>query len=344
MKKTRVKWGFIWIVIASVLWGISYVPKEAIWFVEPLGTLWENGGSDLFEGTIVVSALQALVFAVVLFFLWSCINNKPREVYRNFVTWPISKWFLVSAFFGGMMAMFGSTVATAYVGAGYASAIALLSAVVGAVYGRFMLNEKMTLATVAGILVLMIGGILVLNPVEMVHDMMNPDAKSGVMIGYIGGILSAVGWGIESCYNVRGLDLADSEASTPVRYGWECILWFVIVFPLTAATVGFDNFNSLVLECLTSTDIMCILLFTALSLGIADSLLHKGYSMMGAGRGLAINAIYAPVSLVALWVFLKDYNISIWLAIGSVIAVAGTFIMYWEKEEIVDTIRDVEQV
>ena len=84
------------------------------------------------------------------------------------------------------------------------------------------------------------------------------------------------------------------------------------------------------------------MIFTALSLGIADSLLHKGYSQMGAGRGLAINSIYVPVSLVALWVFLKDYEISMWLIVGTIVCIIGTVVMYWEKDEIQDSVRDVD--
>ena len=138
MKSNRVKWGFIWIILASLLWGFSYVPQEAIWSIEPLGTLWYNGGADLLEATIVLASMQSLMFTIVLFLLWSCVNNKPREAFRNLVHWPISKWFLVSAFFGGLMAMFGSTLATAFVGADFAAAIALLSSVFGAIYARVL--------------------------------------------------------------------------------------------------------------------------------------------------------------------------------------------------------------
>ena len=83
--------------------------------------------------------------------------------------------------------------------------------------------------------------------------------------------------------------------------------------------------------------------FTALSLGVADSLLHKGYPLMGVGRGLAINSgIYVPASLVALWVFLKDYSISLWLLVGTVVAIIGVFIMYWETDEEQDSVREIE--
>ena len=82
MKSNRVKWGFIWIILASLLWGFSYVPQEAIWSIEPLGTLWYNGGADLLEATIVLASMQSLMFTIVLFLLWSCVNNKPREAFR----------------------------------------------------------------------------------------------------------------------------------------------------------------------------------------------------------------------------------------------------------------------
>ena len=344
MRSNRVKWGFIWIIIASVLWGFSYIPQEAIWFIEPLASLWEAGGASLLEGTIVLASMQSLMFTIILFLLWSCINNKPKEVFRNLVHWPISKWFLISAFFGGLMAMFGSTLATAFVGADFAAAIALLSSVVGAVYGRIMFKEVLTKKTIIGIIVLLIGGILVLDPQAMINNITSPEARDGVWLGYVGGILSAIGWGIESCYNIRGLDVADTEATTPVRYFWEFVLWMVIIFPITGAIVGFDTFYGIVIDCFTTADIFCVLVFTALSLGVADSLLHKGYPLLGVGRGLAIiSGIYVPVSLVALWVFLKDYDISAWLIVGTIVAIIGVFVMYWEKDEIQDSVREIEE-
>ena len=340
LKSKRAKWGFIWIVISSTLWGLSYVPKEIIWYIDPLGPMWDEGGLPLLEGTIVASALQALFFGIFLVLLWSLINGKTREAVRNFRTWPVSKWFFVSAIFGGLMAMFGSTLATAYVGADYAAAIALLSAAAGTLYGRAFLKEKLTVYSIAGMIIMTIGGIFVIDPVAMVEEVMNPDGKNGVIIGYIGGILSAIGWGIESCYNVRGLEMADNEATTPVRYTWECLIWLFIILPILGIFVGFDSLYGTLIECLMSPAMWVLTLITVLSLGIADSLLHKGYILLGAGRGLAMNAIYAPISIFALWFFLKDYPISIWLVIGLVICIIGTIVIYWDKDEFEETVRD----
>lgn len=342
MRSNRAKWGIIWIVLASILWGFSYVPQEAVWYIEPLGSLYEKGGADLLEATIVYASMQALMFTIVLFLLWSCINNKPKEAIRNIVHWPISKWFLVSAFFGGLMAMFGSTLAVAFVGADFAASIALLSAVSGALYARFAFKEIITKKMIAGIIVLIVGGILVLDPQAMINDITG-GGKDGAWLGYVGGILSAIGWGIESCYNVRGLDVADTEATTPARYFWEFILWVVIIFPITGLIVGFDTFYGIVIDCFTTPEIFGLLIFTALSLGVADSLLHKGYPLTGVGRGLAINSgLYVPVSILALWIFLKDYPISSWLIVGTIVAIVGVFIMYWEKEEVQDSLREVD--
>ena len=306
--------------------------------------MWETGGVTLLEGTVVASALQALFFGTFIFLLWSLINGKQREAVETFVTWPISKWFFASAIFGGLMAMFGSTLATAYVGADYAATIALLSATAGTLYGRAFLKEKLTPTSVLGMIVMTIGGILVIDPVAMINEMSDPSGKDGLIFGYVGGILSAIGWGVESCYNVRGLEMSDNEATTPSRYMWECIIWLTIIMPLICLFVGIsegvDVLYGTLWACLMSPAMWVLTLITVFSLGIADSLLHKGYILLGAGRGLAMNAIYAPISLLALWVFLKDYDISFWLIVGSFICIVGTFIIYWHKEEFDESVRD----
>ena len=340
MKSSRVKWGFVWIIIASVIWGFAYIPQELVWWNEPLAGLNAEGGVSSIEGSMVVAAIQCLMFALVLFFLWSCVLNKPKEVARNFVCWPVSKWFFLCSIIGGLGAMFGSTLAVAFVGADYASAIALTCAVVGAIYGRFLFKEKLSKKAILGIIILTIGGILVLDPVNLVHSLTDPASKDGLVIGYLGGILSAVGWGIESCYTVRGLDVADAEATTAVRYGWEVIVWFVFVFPIVGAIVGFDDFYSIVIDCITNPNIVLMLGMVALTMGVADSLINKSLPLLGVGRALSINALYVPVALLALWLFLKDYTISIWLIIGVIVAVAGTFVMYWDRGDIEDSVRE----
>ncbi len=340
MISNRYKWGFFWIVWASILWGFSYVPQELVWWFDPLAGLWEAGGTELIEGSMIVAAMQALMFAIVLFLLWSTVNGKPKEAVKNLVHFPVSKWFLVSAFWGGLLAMFGSTLATAFIGADFSSAIALLSGVTGALYARVLFKEKLTKKLIVGLIITTIGGILICDPSAIMDNITNP-AKDGVWLGYLGGIMSAIGWGVESCYNVRGIDVADTEATTVPRYFWEMILWFVIVMPLTAAIVGWGDFYSLLGEVMSNPNVYGLLIFTALSLGVADSLLHKGFPLMGVGRGLAVdNAVYVPAALISLWVFLKDYDISIWLIAGAVVAIIGTFVMYWEKEEVQDGLRD----
>ncbi|AMK13527.1 EamA-like transporter family protein [methanogenic archaeon mixed culture ISO4-G1] len=342
MIANRYKWGFFWILWASILWGFSYVPQELIFYFEPMSTLYDLGGMDLIESVMIVSALQALMFAVVLFLLWSCVNGKPMEVIRNVCHWPVSKWFLVSAFWGGLMAVFGSYLAVAFIGADFAAAIALLSTVTGAIYGRFLFKEKMSTKLIIGIIITTVGGVLICNPEAIIENMSTP-GNEDIWIGYIGGALSAIGWGVETCYNIRGLDVADTEATTAVRYFWEMILWFCIVFPIVGALVGFDTFFGFIGECFGNPAIFGLLVFTSLSLGLADSLLHKGFPLMGAGRALSVNnAVYVPISLLTLWIFLKDYDISLWLVAGSFVAILGTFVMYWEKGEVLDSLREVE--
>ena len=340
MKSRRVKWGFIWSAIAAVIWGLAYVPQELVWMNDPVADLYQAGGEDLFMSSVVVAAIQSLMFVIVLFLMWSCVNGKSREVKRSFCRWRVSRWFLVASVFGGLMAMFGSILAVAYIGADYASAISMMCAVVGALYGRFLFKERMTPKTFLGIIIITIGGILVLDPVSLISNITDPAAKDGMAIGYIGGIMAAVGWGVESCYVARGVEVGDNEASSSIRYAWECIIWFLIVIPICGFVFGFDRFLPILVDAITNPNLVLMLAMVALTLGIADSLIHKSLSLVGVGRALSINSLYVPVSLLALSVFLKDYTISTWLIVGVLVAVIGTFVMYWERSDITDSLRD----
>ncbi len=333
-RKNRVKWGFVWALVCALTWGLGYVPLQMAWSVEPfINFQFVEGMGGYVVSAIMISAGQAIIFGLVLMVIWAGATGKLRDVGRIVRNHRISRWLLVGSLFGGPVAIFGSTLAIGYIGAGFAASIGLLSAVVGALVGWLYNKEKMTKKTVFGILAILVGGVIILDPQAMIDNITNPASADGVWLGYLGGIMSALGWGLEGNFSVRALDVTDSDASLPVRYITESSIWLIIIFPITLVAIGPGVFADVFIASFTSGAFIFWMVLGALTLGICYVCQYKSFPLLGVGRTLALGSLYVPVSLIGLFVFLGIAPT--WtLALGAVIAVAGMFIMYWESGDL----------
>ena len=339
MKKNRIKWGFVWAILCAVFWGLGYVPLQLVWMVPPFaeGFPYFGASEGMVVSAILMSATQALVFTIVLFLLWTCVTGKFKDYVRTLVNFKVNKWFIVGCIFGGPMAILGSTLATGYIGAAFAASIGLLSTVVGAFLGWAINKEKFSKKAIIGIIMIFIGGIVILDPVSMMEEISN--SSNGAILGYIGGIMSAIGWGCEGNFAVRALDVTDSDAGITVRYTYETIIWFVVMFPVTIAFTGLDNFGEAFVSSFSSGNFIFWEFAAGLTLGLCYVMQYKAFPLVGVGRTLSIGSLYVPVSVVALFVFLGQVP-SWMLVIGVILAVVGTFVMYWESDSLDESMRD----
>lgn len=340
MKKNRVKWGFVWAILCAIFWGIGYVPLQLIWTIPPFvdGFPFMSESGSMMLSSILMSGTQALAFAIVLFLLWTCVTGKAKDYVRTMTNFKINRWFILGCLFGGPMAVFGTALATGYVGAAFAASIGLLSSVVGAILGWAINKEKLTKKTIAGIILMFIGGIIILDPVSMIDEISN--SSNGAILGYIGGIMCAIGWGVEGNIAVRALDVTDSDVGVTVRYTYEAIIWFIIIFPVTLAVIGPNNFADAFVSSFSNGNFIFWELVAGLTLGICYVMQYKAFPLLGVGRTLSIGSLYVPVSVIALLVFLGQVP-SWMLVLGIILAVVGTFVMYWESGTLEESIRNV---
>lgn len=337
-RKNKVRWGFIWAIICAVFWGLGYVPLTIFWGFDPIGSQFgmEGEGGYIFS-SLMLTAFQIIFFGILLAVIWSGATGKIKEYKRVITNRKAIKWLLLGAICGGPIAIMGNMLTTGYIGAGFAAAMALMSTVMGALLGRIINHEKLSKKAICGILVMLVGGILILNPQSMIADLSNP-SSDGVIWGYIGAIMSIVGWGFEGNIAVRTLDVTDADVSLPVRFSIEGILWILLLLPATACIVGFDTMGSALVECITSVPFVYWMIILVLSLGFCYAAQYKAFPLIGVGRTLSLNSLYVPISLIALFVFLGS-DIGILMIVGTVIAVVGVFIMYWESDSIGETMR-----
>ena len=331
-KQGRIRLGFIWATLCAVLWGSGYVVLSIEWQCFPFagGTatyISDDTVSTLFSG-MVISGCHSVVIVIVLFLVWTSLHKKSKEVVRTIAKPGISKWFLLGAVLGGPMAIYGNMIATTYVGATYASTIALLYGAIGVIIAKVLYREKYSAKAALGITIVILGGIFIVDPVNMVREITSETARDGMWIGYLGGILSAFGWALEANFAARGLDVTDADSSLVVRYTWEAIIWFLIFIPIGILICG-EGSASLVADALTSSQFLFWLCFAALSLGMCYVAEYKAIPLIGVGRTLSVASLYAIVSIFFLWAFCGNAPSHL-VAVGAAMGVIGTFVIYWE--------------
>ncbi len=335
-------WGFIWVIIGSILYGISYVSSEVIWCVGPLPDIYSylDGLTGDIVSAMLVASIQAITYAIVIFFVVTVVLGRTKDYVRTFRNWRISKWFFLGMLFGGPMAVFGSTMAVGFIGGAFSSAFALLEAIVAVALSHYAYKEKVSKKTIWAVLLLIFGGMLVTDPYTLYENIVNP-GSSNVWLGYLGGLMAAVGWGVETTFDGRALEISEPGVGTAVRYTQEIFIWAIIFLPLTALIIGWDNFAPLFCDFYSNGDIWFWAFSIGMTFGVGDAMFYKGIPIMGAGRALSMSSLYAPISFIFLYLFLGS-EISIWLVIGMIICVVGTFIMFWEREDIQDSIKNWE--
>lgn len=340
--KSRVRWGFIWAIVCAVLWGLGYVALSMLWIVPPYGgwLIFPEGSAGYLVATIVITAIQAIAFSVLLSFVWVGGHWKFGDLPRTIQFFKVSKWYALAAAFGGPIAIFGSTLAIGYVGAAFAASAALLCSVVGAITARLWYGENISRRAWTGIFLIIIGGVFIWNPSQMLAEIMNPAAPEGIWLGYLGGLMSAIGWGMEGAVAARALDVTDADTGLVVRFMAEALLWIFILWPVAMLVFGFNTMVNVIVATFSSPSFIIWITIVSLSLGVCYIALYKSYPLIGVGRGLSVSTLYVPFAIVSLYIFM-GVPVAWWLILGSSIAILGTFVMYWESgDSLLECTRD----
>jgi drug/metabolite transporter (DMT)-like permease len=332
-RNRQVRWGFIWALWCAVLWGAWYVPGTVIYAEKPFADM-AGATSDYLLAAMVITTLNAIAVLIALF-VWVGVLGKTGDYVRTLRQVKISRWY-GPAGLAGMLAIFGSILAIAYVGPQFSAVAALLYPIVGALVARIWYHENITRRATLGILVIVVGGVVIFAP-GIVGELTG--AGTGGLLGYVGGALAFLGWGIEGGIAGRALDVSDPDVGITLRFTAEVTLWVVVAVPVTAALAG-NKLWSTIGATLSSPNDLLLLLLLGLTFGFCYVSWYKSFPLIGVGRGQAIAALYGPLALVWLYVFtLKPPGIQ--FVIGAIVAVIGSFVLFTEKRDVLEVIRAV---
>lgn len=329
-RSRQVRWGFIWALTCAVLWGAWYVPGFAIYYEAPFVNMTDN----FLLAAFVITVFNAIAVLIALF-VWVAVLGKTGDSVRTMRQAKISRWYLPAGV-AGMLAIFGSIIAIAYVGAAFSAVAALLYPIVGAAAAKVWYNERITKQAALGIIVIVSGGVFIFTP-GLVDEFTG--AGTGGLLGYVGGAMAIVGWGLEGAVAGRALDVSDPDVGITLRFAAEVAVWIVVAVPIAWVLAGNELWSTMG-TALSNPAVWLLLLLLGLTFGYCYVSWYKSFPLIGVGRGQAIAALYGPFALV--WLTIFTLVTPSWqFMVGGLLAVAGSFILFTERRDVLEVIRAV---
>jgi drug/metabolite transporter (DMT)-like permease len=333
----RIRKGFMWAFFCAILWGLWYIPGTVVWVLNPFDEMYgeiaaTNGDAmSLVITAVLITAFNALTVIMALM-VWNGALGKFGEMKRTIMEFkPCSKWFFLASIFGGPIAILGSFIAMGFVGGAFAAVAALMYPVVGSILASKWYGEKISKRAFVGIAFIIIGGITIFGG-GLLTELGNGNV---VWIGYIGGLMAAVGWGIEGAIAGKGLDIAEPDVGLTLRFVGENIIWWIIAVPLLAIA-GFPmiKYALLVFEPLT----MLLLIFAGITFGFCYVTWYKSFPLIGVGRGQGIGNLYGLFAVVFIALFFGD--IPSWtILVGGALCLIGSSVMFSEDAGQLESLR-----
>jgi drug/metabolite transporter (DMT)-like permease len=335
--KTRVRLGYTMALLCAVFWGAWYIPGNLSFnltpFTDIMDALLAAGYSADVAGimqAVLITGLNALFVVLVLMF-WCAGMGKFREMKRSVIEIRCcTKYYFLGALFGGPMAILGTYMASYFVGAGFSAVSALCYPVIGMTLSILWLKQKISKRAMLGLFVILIGGITIYST-SLITDLQSGNAN---IIGYLGGLMAIIGWGVEGAVAAKGLDVSEPDVALTLRFVMECVIWWAIVIPiLLLAGVPILDGISGIFEPTT----FLILLMMGITFGICYVTWYKSFPLIGVGRGQAIGSLYGLMAVVFLLLFTGAFE---WIyIIGALICITGTFLMFTEGSDNLESLR-----
>ena len=337
INKKKMKLGYLMAIFCALLWALWYIPGNMLWTVDPFLTMNEEmivEHGDLvgmLSVAILITALNAIACVLVLM-IWCGYLRKLKEMVRTVKELKLcTKYYLLGALCGGPIAILGSFIASGTLGAAFAAVAAMVFPVVGSAVSATWLGQKLSRRAIAGILVILLGGITAYAG-GIIEDLTSGDIE---LIGYVGGIMTALGWGLEGAVAAKGMDVSEPDVALTLRFIREAVLWWVIVVPvLIIIGVPVFDYAAQMLDPV----LIVVLIMLGLTFGYCYVTWYKSFALIGVGRGQSLGTLCGLFSCVFLLIFCgQEQDWTLWL--GIFVCVIGSFLLVSEDPSTMDSIR-----
>ena len=347
--KTKIRIGLIMGIFCALYWGVWYVPGYAVWNMNILTSLNTNisdAGFGVDTTTVSVAIFLTgmnAIFCAIVLFIWNGALGKLPEFKRETIQFKgASKYFLMAGLCGAC-AVSGTYLASSYLSPGFAAIAGLLYPIIGTTLSVLVLKQKVSKRAYLGITVILIGGITLYAGTLAVKG------ADGSIIGFIGGIMAAVGWGCEGAVAGKALDTCEPDVGLHLRFCFEALFWIVVFIVLYAAGIPIFSTIGDILDPAT----LFVFILLGLSFAWCYVSWYKSFPFLGVPRGQAIGSLYAACAIIFLTIFAgpasglgyAGFEDQMWIIVASTIAgllicLVGSYLLGSEDTEGLVSLRE----
>lgn len=292
------------LALTSVLWGTTWVASKVA--VQHAPGLQVAGMRQLIAGSILVS--------------WFLLKKEPLPRLTQF------RWLLLMAILMFVCSNGLATISLKYISSGLSSLIAAMYPLCVVIMEMiFFGNKKITAFTFAGLL-LGIGGIAVVLYSHAFHPQ-----PAGYGLGILTSVISMLGWSVATLLIARNKVEMNPYHAT----GWQMLLGAVMLLSLSFITGNHIPLSEIKLP-------TWLAIAYLVSAGSVIAFAAFIYSMKNLEPAIAsLYAYLNPIIAILVGAFLVNEHLTLPIIIGSLITLAGVFIvnrsLHREKEPIPPT-------
>lgn len=347
--KKKVRIGILMGILCALYWGVWYVPGYAVYelpvMYELPQALLDYGLSDDVTGilqAVFLTGMNAIACALVLF-IWNGGLGKLGEMKRTVIQVKAASKYFMAAGGCGAVAVSGTYIAALFLSPGFAAIAGLLYPIIGTIMSVLYLKQKVSKRGYLAVAVLLIGGITLYSGSIITGG----TAGSNALLGCIGGVMAAVGWGFEGVVAGKALDLCEPDIGLHLRFCFEALYWIIILLIIAATGIPIFATLSMMLHPVT----LFVFLLLGLSFAWCYVSWYKSFPFLGVARGQAIGSLYAACAVIFLTIFLgpesalgydsSTMGIIVGTTIGGlIICLIGSYLLASEDSEGMVSLRE----
>lgn len=291
-------------ILAGVTWAVETIILGLALALSPFCSTEQAIFLAPFVSTFLHDA-----FSAVFSWVFNIITGHAKDVIKAFKT-KSGKFVCLAAVIGGPVGMTGYVMAVNYMGAAIGGVASAIFPAIGAVLAYIFLKEKMEWYRWV---------FLVLTLVGVYGLSYSPELQmTNFLLGLIGALLCAFGWGIEAVILAKCLQEVEitDEIALTLRQTTSAVTYGVIIVPVLQGW-GFT------IELFTAGTGMLIpfIAIAGLFATVSYFFYYRAIAQIGASKAMALNVSYTGWAIVFTILFLRDFSVLNPVTIGCTLAV-----------------------
>lgn len=272
--------GIFFGLISGVLWAINSIVIGIV-----LTTV--GFGNYVIISPIIATFLNDL-FSSLMIGLDIVLNRKKIVNYK--IDFNNLSIILFASLLGAPIGMGGYVLSISFLGSAYTATFSVLYPVIGVVFARIFLKDKLSTQGMIGISISVIA--------TMILSAGNENVIANLGLGFFGLLMCIIGWGLEGVILSQAMSNLDEKIILLIRQCTSVASFFLILL------IGFPVLD--IFKSVMSFNLILLTLFSALAGSLSYLSYYKAIHLLGPSKAMGLNMSYSAWTIIFGMLFLSQ--------------------------------------